>query len=156
MKYWLMKTEPSAFSWEDLKNAPQQTAPWDGVRNYQARNYLREMQKGDLVFFYHSQEKPTAIVGIARVARNAYPDPSQFDPSSKYFDPKSTPDNPRWEMVDICFHQEFELPITLPELRETPGLENMALLKKGSRLSVQPVSEDEWKVVSSLRRAKRS
>ncbi len=151
MKYWLVKTEPSEFSWEDLKAAPGQTTPWEGVRNYQARNYMREMQVGDLVFFYHSQTNPLAIIGIARVVRGAYPDPTQFDPSSPYFDPQSTPENPRWETVDIQYQREFSAPISLPQLKEIPGLENMVLLRKGSRLSVQPVTEREWRIVSALR-----
>jgi len=151
MKYWLMKTEPAAFSFDDLKNSPNRTAHWDGVRNYQARNFMREMQKGDRVLFYHSQSDPLAIVGTAEVVRTAYPDHTQFDPSSKYFDPKSDPNNPRWDMVDIRFQQAFESPITLSELRETPGLEDMVLLRKGSRLSVQPVTAQEWKIVLALR-----
>ncbi len=151
MKYWLVKTEPSEFSWEDLKAAPGQTTPWEGVRNYQARNYMRKMQVGDLVFFYHSQTNPLAIIGIAIVVRGAYPDPTQFDPSSPYFDPQSTPENPRWETVDIQYQREFSAPISLPQLKEIPGLENMVLLRKGSRLSVQPVTEREWRIVSALR-----
>jgi len=154
MKYWLMKTEPSVFSLDDLKNSPNQTTHWDGVRNYQARNFMREMQKGDRVLFYHSQSNPLAIVGIAEVVRTAYPDFTQFDPSSKYFDPKSDPKNPRWDMVDIRFYQAFESPITLSELREPPGLEEMVLLRKGSRLSVQPVTASEWKIVLALRSLK--
>jgi len=151
MNYWLVKTEPSEFSWEDLKAAPGQTTPWEGVRNYQARNYMREMQVGDLVFFYHSQTNPLAIIGIARVVRGAYPDPTQFDPSSHYFDSQSTPENPRWDTVDIQYHREFSAPISLPQLKEIPGLENMVLLRKGSRLSVQPVTEREWLIVTALR-----
>lgn len=151
MKYWLMKTEPSEFSWEDLKNAPGQTTSWEGVRNYQARNFMREMQPGDLVLFYHSRVDPPAIMGIARVVRGAYPDPTQFDPHSHYYDPQSTLENPRWETVDIQYQGEFSTPISLPQLKETPGLENMVLLRKGSRLSVQPVSEREWQIILSLR-----
>jgi predicted RNA-binding protein with PUA-like domain len=151
MKYWLMKTEPAAFSFDDLKNSPDQTTHWDGVRNYQARNFMRDMQKGDRVFFYHSQSDPLVIVGIAEVVRTSYPDHTQFDPSSNYFDPKSDPMNPRWDMVDIRFYQAFEPPVTLSELRETPGLEEMVLLRKGSRLSVQPVTAQEWKIILTLR-----
>lgn len=151
MKYWLMKTEPSVFSLDDLKNSPNQTTHWDGVRNYQARNFMREMQKGDRVLFYHSQSNPLAIVGIAEVVRTAYPDHTQFDPSSDHYDPKSDPENPRWDMVDIRFYQAFESPIPLAELRATPGLEEMALLRKGGRLSVQPVTVREWKIVLALR-----
>ncbi|MCK6620921.1 MAG: EVE domain-containing protein [Calditrichaceae bacterium] len=151
MKYWLVKTEPSEFSWEDLKAAPGQTTSWEGVRNYQARNFMREMQPGDLVLFYHSQANPLAIMGIAKVVRGAYPDPTQFDPSSHYFDPQSTPENPRWDTVDIQYYREFSAPVSLPQLKEIPGLENMVLLRKGSRLSVQPVTEREWRIVTALR-----
>ncbi len=151
MKYWLLKSDPEAYSWNDLKNAPRQTDCWDGVRNYQARNFMREMKAGDLVFFYHSQVKPPAIMGIAKVVKAAYPDPTQFDPSSKYYDPKSTPGNPRWDMVDIQYISDIDPPISLPELREIPGLENMVLLQKGSRLSVQPVTKAEWEIICSLR-----
>jgi predicted RNA-binding protein with PUA-like domain len=152
MRYWLMKTEPNVYSWDDLKNQPNMTDMWDGVRNYQARNFMREMKVGDKVLFYHSQVTPPEIVGIARVVREAYPDPTQFDPNSKYYDPKSTPDNPRWSVVDIQCEAKFESPITLPELREIPGLEEMVLLRKGSRLSVQPVSEKEWQIITALRK----
>ena len=151
MKYWLMKSDPDAYSWEDLKRAPNRQDCWDGVRNYQARNFMREMKVGDLIFFYHSQVKPPAIMGIATVVTEAYPDPTQFDPSGKYFDPRSTRENPRWDMVDIRYVRNFEPPITLPELRGTPGLENMVLLRKGSRLSVQPVTEQEWHIICALR-----
>ncbi|NIS39024.1 EVE domain-containing protein, partial [Candidatus Saccharibacteria bacterium] len=125
---------------------------WDGVRNYQARNFIGEMKIGDKVLFYHSQVKPPAIMGIAKVIREAYPDPTQFDPASKYYDPKSSEDNPRWFMADIQYDQEFESPIPLPELREIPGLEKMELLRKGSRLSVQPVDREEFEIVKKLRR----
>ncbi len=151
MNYWLMKSDPEAYSWDDLKKAPQQTDCWDGVRNYQARNFMRQMKIGDRLFFYHSQVKPPAIMGIARVVKEAYPDPTQFDPSSKYFDPKSTRDNPRWQMVDIRYVSDFNPPISLPELRKIPGLENMVLLQKGSRLSVQPVTKEEWEIICALR-----
>jgi predicted RNA-binding protein with PUA-like domain len=152
MKYWLMKTEPSVFSWEDLKNSPRKTTCWEGVRNYQARNFMREMEAGDRVLFYHSQVNPPEIVGIAKVVRTAYPDHTQFDPAGKYYDPKSTKENPRWDMVDIQYDRDFESPVLLTELREILGLEDMVLLRKGSRLSVQPVTEDEWKIITSLRK----
>ncbi|RMG34095.1 MAG: EVE domain-containing protein, partial [Methanobacteriota archaeon] len=131
MSYWLLKSDPETYGWEDLKAAPQQTDCWDGVRNYQARNFLRDMKIGDLAFFYHSRISPPAIMGIVRVVKEAYPDPTQFDSRSPYFDPKSTRENPRWVMVDIQYQQDFFPPITLPELREVPGLENMVLLQKG-------------------------
>lgn len=151
MNYWLMKTEPEAYSWDDLKNQPNSTDFWDGVRNYQARNFMRDMKVGDKVFFYHSQINPPAIVGIATVVREAYPDPTQFDPESKYFDPKSKTDDPRWSVVDIRSEAEFAEPVTLPELRDIPELEEMVLLRKGSRLSVQPVTENEWKIITKNR-----
>ncbi|MCB0286087.1 MAG: EVE domain-containing protein [Calditrichia bacterium] len=152
MNYWLMKTEPEAYSWDDLKNKPNSTDFWDGVRNYQARNFMRDMKVGDKVFFYHSQINPPAIVGIATVVREAYPDPTQFDPESKYFDPKSKTDDPRWSVVDIRSEAEFAEPVTLPELRDIPDLEEMVLLRKGSRLSVQPVTEKEWKIITKSRK----
>lgn len=151
MNYWLMKTEPEAYSWDDLKNQPNSTDFWDGVRNYQARNFMRDMKVGDKVFFYHSQINPPAIVGIATVVREAYPDPTQFDPESKYFDPKSKTEDPRWSVVDIRSEAEFAEPVTLPELRDIPELEEMVLLRKGSRLSVQPVTENEWKIITKNR-----
>ncbi|MCB9070618.1 MAG: EVE domain-containing protein [Calditrichae bacterium] len=152
MNYWLMKTEPEAYSWDDLKNKPNSTDFWDGVRNYQARNFMRDMKVGDKVFFYHSQINPPAIVGIATVVREAYPDPTQFDPESKYFDPKSKTEDPRWSVVDIRSEAEFAEPVTLPELRDIPDLEEMVLLRKGSRLSVQPVTEKEWKIITKSRK----
>ncbi|APF19139.1 Uncharacterized protein family UPF0310 [Caldithrix abyssi DSM 13497] len=153
MKYWLFKSEPSAYSWEDLKNEAQRTVFWDGVRNYQARNLLRdEVKKGDLLFFYHSVAKPQAIVGIARVVKEASPDPTAFDPESDYFDPKSDPQHPRWYGVEIMAIQEFNPPITRDELKKIPQLENMMLLKKGSRLSIQPVTEEEWQAIIAFRR----
>lgn len=152
MNYWLMKTEPEAYSWDDLKNKPNSTDFWDGVRNYQARNFMRDMKVGDKVFFYHSQINPPAIVGIATVVREAYPDPTQFDPESKYFDPKSKTEDPRWSVVDIRSEAEFAEPVTLPELRDIPELEEMVLLRKGSRLSVQPVTEKEWKIITKSRK----
>jgi len=143
--YWLLKTEPEAFSIDDLERMG--TAPWDGVRNYMARNNLMAMKVGERAFFYHSSTDPIGIVGICEVAREAYPDPSAFDPQSIYFDPKSKPEAPRWFMPDVRFVQRFPRMLTLAELRLTPGLEAMALLQRGQRLSVQPVSEEEWMIV---------
>lgn len=151
MQYWLFKTEPSAFSWNDLKNSPDQTTTWDGVRNYQARNFFKEMKIGDLVFFYHSVKAPMAIYGIVEVCREAYPDHTQFDPESKYFDPTSSPEEPRWLMVDVKYVRDFSPPVTRDELKGLPGLEKMVLLQKGSRLSVQPVTPGEWKIIAALR-----
>lgn len=145
MRCWLMKSEPSAFSIEDLKNAPNGTDHWDGIRNYQARNLMRdEMKRDDRVLFYHSSADPTAIVGTARVVREAYPDHTALDPDSKYFDPKSMSENPRWVMVDIQFESQFAVPLTLAELRKLSQLNDMMLLKKGQRLSIQPVTEEEF------------
>jgi predicted RNA-binding protein with PUA-like domain len=149
-RHWLVKSEPETFSWDDLWKAPRRTTSWEGVRNYQARNLLREMRKGDLVFFYHSSADPTGIAGVCEVAREAYPDPTQFDRTSDYFDPKSAPDEPRWYMVDLRAREPLRRLVTLAELRGTPGLERMTLLQKGSRLSVQPVTADEWQIVRGI------
>jgi predicted RNA-binding protein with PUA-like domain len=146
--YWLLKTEPEAFSIDDL--AGKETAPWDGVRSYQARNNLRSMKLGERAFFYHSSTEPPGIVGICEVAREAYPDHTQWDLASKYFDPRSTQENPRWFMPDVRFVEKFPRMITLAELRTTPGLEAMALVQRGQRLSVQPVTEEEWLIVTML------
>lgn len=147
-----MKTEPSVFSWDDLKQMPNQISSWEGVRNYQARNLMRDqMQVGNLVFFYHSVVTPQAIMGIAKVVRAAYPDYFAFDSSSKYYDSQSSPDNPRWLMVDIQHVEDFVPPITLNELRQIKALKDMMLLQKGRRLSVQPVTSKEWKIILALR-----
>lgn len=143
--YWLMKSEPATYSIDDLER--DGSTMWDGVRNYKARNLMREMKVGDGVLFYHSNAKPPGIAGIARVARQAYPDPTQFQPESRYYDAKSRREKPRWSLVDIEFVAKLAELLPLPELREMPELEGMALLKKGQRLSVQPVTEREWKIV---------
>jgi len=151
MKYWLLKSEPDVFSLEDLKNSPNQTEPWDGIRNYQARNLMRdEMKVGDQAFFYHSRQAEPAIVGTVKVVREAYPDHTSWDPSSKYFDEKSSPENPRWLMVDVQFESEFSRPVTLKELRSVPELKEMFLLRKGMRLSVQPVTEEEFQLILAI------
>ena len=151
MKYWLLKSEPDVFSLEDLKNCPNQTEPWDGIRNYQARNLMRdEMKVGDQAFFYHSRQAEPAIVGTVRVVREAHPDHTSWDPSSKYFDEKSSPENPRWLMVDVQFENEFSRPVTLKELRSVPELKEMFLLRKGTRLSVQPVTEAEFQLILAI------
>lgn len=151
MKRWLMKTEPSVFSLQDLRGSPNGTAEWEGVRNYQARNFMRdEMRKGDRVLFYHSATKFPAIVGTAVVAREAYPDDTAWDPESKYFDAKSDPQNPRWVMVDIRFERAFERPLSLQELRENPLLADMMLLRRGMRLSIQPVTQAEYEAVLQM------
>ncbi|MEC4672889.1 MAG: EVE domain-containing protein [Nitrospirota bacterium] len=149
-QYWLLKSEPSVFSIDDLVRSLKQTTCWEGVRNYQARNFLRDMGKGDQAFFYHSSADPPAIVGIVKVAKAAYPDSHALDPRSKYFDPKSTKKDPRWWMVDVRYVQKFETPLALDSLRSVNGLEHMELLRKGSRLSVQPVREAEWKIILHL------
>ncbi len=149
-EYWLMKSEPATFSIDDLIRSPDQTTCWDGVRNYQARNFMRSMAIGDQVLFYHSNADPPAVVGIAEVVNTAYPDPTQFDKKDKRYDPESKPSTPRWDMVDIRYVQKFAGPLTLDELRKESTLKRMVLLKKGSRLSVQPVSPLEWRHIVKL------
>ena len=145
MQYWLMKSEPDVFGIDHLKRRPDQTEHWDGVRNYQARNMMRDqMKKGDQVFFYHSNADVPGIVGIAEIAREAYADFASWNPESKYYDPKSTPDNPRWFMVDVKFVRKFKRTISLKELKEEVALQDMPLVKKGTRLSIMPVTPDQW------------
>lgn len=151
-RYWLMKSEPSTFSIQDLQKAPRQTTCWDGVRNYQARNYMRMMKAGDQVLFYHSNADPPAVVGVAEVVREAYPDHTAFDSKDKHYDPKSTPAKPIWDMVDVRLVRIFPKPLPLDLLRQQPGLKSMALLRRGSRLSVQPVRPREWRIVLGLAR----
>jgi predicted RNA-binding protein with PUA-like domain len=147
-RYWLVKSEPDVFSFDDLLARPGKTTHWDGVRNYQARNTMRDdMKKGDLVFFYHSSADPTEIAGVAEVVREGYPDPTALDPKDSHFDPKSKADAPSWYMVDLKAVEKLKHPITLAELRTMKGLEKMVLLQKGSRLSVQPVSPTEWDII---------
>lgn len=148
-RYWLMKSEPSVYSIADLKR--DGSTCWDGVRNYQARNFMRdEMKPGDEVLFYHSNTDPMGIYGVAKVAREAYPDHTAFDPTDKHYDPKSDPARPTWMMVDVSYVGTFQEPITLATLKQTVGLEKMAVVQRGSRLSVQPVTPEEWAVVMSL------
>lgn len=150
-QYWLVKSEPSVFSFDDLMALPKRTTHWDGVRNYQARNTMRDdMKKGDGVLFYHSSTEPPHIAGFAEVARDAYADHTAFDPESEYFDPKSDADAPTWMMVDIKGVEKLARPLALSELKGVKGLEKMTLLQKGSRLSVQPVSADEWSIIQRL------
>lgn len=146
--YWLMKSEPDAFSISDLKRLKR--SPWDGVRNYQARNFMKEMSVGDLIFFYHSSCKPAGIVGIARVCKSAYPDHTSWDKNSAYYDEKSTLDNPRWYMVDVEFVEQWSSTLTLAELKQNPELADMLLTKKGSRLSVMPISQNEWEYINTI------
>ena len=152
-RYWLLKTEPTSFSIDDLMAAPGRTTTWDGVRNFQARNMLRdEMQPGDLAFIYHSSTDPTGIAGVGEIVKAGYPDPTAFDRKDSHFDPKSRKESPTWYVVDVKGVEKFKEIITLERLRGVSGLEKMVLLKKGSRLSVQPVSSDEWEVIDKLRR----
>ena len=149
MQYWLFKTEPGCFSLDDLIFSPDTTTSWDGVRNYQARNLMRSMQVGDLGFFYHSGKNP-AIVGLVEVVREAYPDHTAQDPKNQHYDEKATPDDPRWFMVDVKLVQAFETPVTLQELKKHPELDGMELLRRGSRLSVQPVEEPFFKYIMQM------
>lgn len=149
-RYWLVKTEPTSFSIDDLAAAATQTTCWDGVRNYQARNFLKEMKQGEQVLFYHSSVDPPCIVGLAKVAKEAYPDPTAWDPQDHHYDPGSKPDNPRWFMIDLQLERIFPRPLTLEELRAVPALKAMELLRKGSRLSVQPVTKAEFDAVLKL------
>ena len=148
--YWLMKSEPSAFSIDDLMKVSQQTTCWDGVRNYQARNFMRSMAIGDRVLFYHSNADPPAVVGIAEVVKTAYVDSTQFDKKDEHHDPQSDPSTPRWDMVDIKYIRKFSRPVSLDQLRKEPKLKGMVLLRKGSRLSVQPVTPAEWEHILTL------
>lgn len=151
--YWLVKSEPNAFSFDDLLGRPDRTTFWDGVRNFAARGHLRAMKKGDRVFFYHSNADPSAIVGIAEVAREAYPDHSALDPNDPHFDPKSNADAPTWFMVDIRGIEPLPRPVSLDEIKKTKALASMALVRLG-RLSVQPVTPKEWETVLKLSRGK--
>lgn len=150
--YWLMKSEPSCLSIDDLAKKPKQTTPWDGVRNYQARNFIRDrMHPGDHAFFYHSSCHPPGIVGIMEITSEAYPDHTAFDPNSEHPDPKSTPEHPRWFMVDVRLKEKFPEMIALSRLKIYPELKNMPLLRKGNRLSITPVSREEWVFINKLR-----
>jgi len=149
MQYWLMKSEPSEYSIDHLKR--DKVEHWDGVRNYQARNMMRDQMKiGDLAFLYHSNCDEIGIVGVMTIHKESYPDHTAFDPKDKHYDPKSDPDKPRWFMVDVKYKRKMKRVISLRELRETKGLEDMALVRKGNRLSVMPVSEDEWNLILTM------
>ena len=148
MRYWLMKSEPEEFSFEDLKSRPAQTEGWDGVRNYQARNFMRDgMSVGDKVLFYHSNAKPPGVVGIAEVASEPYPDATAFDPESGHYDPKSDPENPRWYQVDVRFAEDLGRQVSLDEMKRMPELSGMRVLQKGNRLSITPVSGKEFEAI---------
>jgi predicted RNA-binding protein with PUA-like domain len=153
MAHWLMKSEPDAFGIDDLAARPDQTEPWDGVRNYQARNMMRdEMQPGDQVFFYHSNCKVPGIVGVAEVACAGYPDHTAFDPQAKYYDPKSDPDNPRWYMVDVRYVRHLKRTIPLTELKQYADgpLAELPLVRRGNRLSIMPVTPAQWDFILGL------
>ena len=149
MKYWLIKSEPDVYSIDDLKR--DKKTCWDGVRNYQARNIMRdEMSKGDLVVFYHSRVPPMAAVGVCEVVREGYPDHTQFDPKDKHYDAKADPEDPRWMMVDVKHKKTFKRPVTLKEMRDVKALEELPLLRKGMRLSVQPMTKKHFDTICKL------
>jgi predicted RNA-binding protein with PUA-like domain len=150
MQYWLIKSEPDVFSIHDLAKAKKKTTHWEGVRNYQARNFLREMKKGDLALFYHSNAEPSAVAGVVEVVREAYPDASAWDPRSEYHDPKASAENPVWSMVDVKLIEIFPRELPLDELRGVKSLAGMELLRRGSRLSVHPVTPAEFRTIQSL------
>ena len=150
-RYWLFKSEPSSFSYDDLVAEENQTAEWDGVRNYQARNFMRDdMRVGDYVLFYHSNAKPPGVIGTARIVGEAYPDDTAWDPNSRYYDPKSDPANPTWLMVDIKAEQRLPRFVSLNELKANPALADMQVIKRGQRLSIQPVTAAEWAEVLAM------
>ena len=150
MRYWMMKSEPDDFSIDDLMRAAKKTTPWFGVRNYQARNFMRDdMRAGDRAFFYHSSCPEPGIAGIVEISRLAYPDATQFDPKSDYYDPKSTRDAPRWMNVDVRLVRKTPL-VGVQTLRETKGLQDMVTLRRGNRLSITPVTPAEWKIIENL------
>jgi predicted RNA-binding protein with PUA-like domain len=151
MNYWLFKSEPDVYGYEHLAAMPESTDHWDGVRNYQARNLLRdEISEGDLVLFYHSRSKPPHVAGIARVVRGGYPDHTSWDPDAKYFDPKSSEEKPRWFMVDVQAVRKLERPVSLAELKDEPELAGMSVTQKGARLSIMPVTEAEFEKVLEM------
>ena len=152
MNYWLMKSEPDTFGIDHLIAMPNQTEHWDGVRNYQARNMMRDdMKIGDQIFFYHSNTKVPGIVGIMEVVKEGYPDFTALNPESKYHDPKATEENPRWFMVDVMFKEKFADVISLDSLKNNPALSEMPLVRKGSRLSIMPVTEQQWLTILKMK-----
>ena len=155
MRHWLLKTEPQVFSFDDLLAAPKRTTGWGGVRNYQARNLLRdELKKGDRVLIYHSGAEPPCVVGEAEVVREGHPDPTQFDARDDHYDPDSSPDEPRWFQVEVRALRKLPRPVPLPLIRETRALRKMALVQRGQRLSVQPVTPDEYAAILALANAR--
>ena len=154
MKYWLMKSEPEVFGIDHLARAPGRKSGWDGVRNYQARNFLRDdMQKGDMAFFYHSSCAEPGIAGIVKITRAGHPDHTAWSPKSEHFDPKSSPDHPIWYMVDVKLERVFKHPITLTALKQNPALKGMKLLERGNRLSILPVTGKEWKIILTMEKS---
>ena len=151
MNYWLMKSEPDVFSFQDLKSRPKKTEPWNGVRNYQARNFMRDdMKVGDLILFYHSSCEVPGVYGIAKVGSKPYPDSTQFDKKSEYYDEKATEEKPRWFLVDVTFHQNLGRHVSLEELKKCDELKDMRLMQKGNRLSILPVQQDEFEFIVGL------
>lgn len=151
MNYWLLKSEPTSYSIDDLFREKNKITSWDGVRNYQVRNFMRDgMKKGDLAFFYHSNCEKPGIVGVVEVVRESYPDLTALDPEDHHYDPKSTPDNPRWLMVDIKFRKKFPQVISLQELRQNQKLKDLLILRKGNRLSITPVGKAHWDAIMKL------
>jgi predicted RNA-binding protein with PUA-like domain len=150
-KYWLMKSEPDVFSFSDLKKRPKKTEPWNGVRNYQARNFMRdEMQVGDLILFYHSSCEIPGVAGIAKVSSKPYPDVTQFDAKSEYFDPKATKEEPRWFLIDVSFEEDLKTHVSLEELKKCEELKDMRLLQRGNRLSILPVTREEFLFIKKM------
>jgi len=150
VQHWLLKSEPTCFSIDDLRRAKKKTTSWDGVRNYQSRNFLRAMKVGDRAFFYHSSCDPPAVVGVVEVVREAYPDPTAWDPDDDHFDAKASPENPVWSMVDVKLVEVFSSPVPLHQLRAVKALAGLELLRRGSRLSVHPVTAAEFRVLEGL------
>ena len=150
MQHWLLKSEPTCFSIDDLRRSKKKTTSWDGVRNYQSRNFLRAMKVGDRAFFYHSSCDPPAVVGVVEVVREAYPDPTAWDPDDDHFDAKASPENPVWSMVDVKLVEVFPSPVPLHQLRAVKALAGLELLRRGSRLSVHPVTAAEFRVLEGL------
>lgn len=147
MHYWIMKSEPSVFGIDHLIKKPNQIEPWDGVRNYQARNFIRTMRQNDYAFFYHSNCLVPGIVGIIKIITDPYPDSTAFDPESRYFDHKSTPLNPRWFRVDVKFERKFDCTTSLSSLKQNPLLKDILLTRKGNRLSITPLNKNEWEAI---------
>lgn len=147
MKYWLMKSEPETYSFDDLKNQANKVDHWDGVRNYQARNFMKAMKKDDLAFFYHSNTKVPGIVGVVSIFREAYPDFTAFDKKSSYYDPKSSRENPRWYMVDVKYQRKLKRLISLEELKEMKSLQDFPLTRRGNRLSVMEITKKQWGII---------